>query len=847
MRRTKSVLVCRSVAASLLIGVAALPLAAGGAAVAQEAGQVSFNIPAQLLGSALATFGRQANMQVSVSAEAVRGLSASGVSGQLTAQEALARLLGGTGLSYRIDGRTVVVTDRVGAAHSAPASDGSLTLDTIDVSGGTGANADTPYTEPGSSSHISSEQIDRVLTGNPADVFKSTPGVISAGNRIGPSLDINIRGLQGESRVNVMIDGTRQSSGSYRGYRGGRSETYVDPDFLTSVDVTKGLSAGAGGVGVMGGVINMRTLDAEDVLTDGKSYGVRLKGGLGSNTIAPPPVNTTDFRDDSPFINGDAWNGNIAGAVTTENFDFVTAFSRRKSGNYFAGNNGKDTFYDDRSFIIYPDRRMSPYGKGDEVLNTSQDVASFLAKGTVRWGEGHQLKLGYTRYENDYGENYETELNFAISPNPNLVIPARQYELSNTVSNMVRSEYTYDAGNPLVNVSAHLWGTDLETQSSASYFNAGGDGDSGLVDVRTYGGDVANTSSFDTVLGAVTMENGAEFVYESARSDQIVRTYPWGTFYFSPNPNGDRTLASLFNRTKIEVTDYLFVSGGLRYDYCESEGKGLAAGKGEQSDSRLNPQIAVTVEPLDGLQLFGSYSNGWRPPSLREQTAFAEGVLAISDDLQPETSDSYEFGLNYLTSDLFLDGDHLRFKAVRFDNDYRNYIARGPRNVNYEYEWFNIDTARFKGFEFEGSYDTGGFFLEGAVTYYDDVKFCNDGACGFGVIGTDYGVMTIPPKYSATLTAGIRAFEERLTLGARGYFFGERIGGYKIAPGAVNPPVYYPETVVVDLFGSYKFSETTTADFSIENVGDKYYIDPLAAAIVPSPGRTVRVGFTTKF
>jgi hemoglobin/transferrin/lactoferrin receptor protein len=50
--------------------------------------------------------------------------------------------------------------------------------------------------------------------------------------------------------------------------------------------------------------------------------------------------------------------------------------------------------------------------------------------------------------------------------------------------------------------------------------------------------------------------------------------------------------------------------------------------------------------------------------------------------------------------------------------------------------------------------------------------------------------------------------------------------------------------VVLDLFGSYKFSEDTLLNFSVENVTDQYYYGPLATTGMPSPGRTARVGLT---
>jgi len=107
--------------------------------------------------------------------------------------------------------------------------------------------------------------------------------------------------------------------------------------------------------------------------------------------------------------------------------------------------------------------------------------------------------------------------------------------------------------------------------------------------------------------------------------------------------------------------------------------------------------------------------------------------------------------------------------------------------------------------------------------------------------------MAIPPKYSGSVTAGVRLFEEALTFGGRAYFFGQRYGGYKTVAGAVNSPIYYDAKTVYDLFGSYKVDETFTVDIAVENVGDEYYLDPLSTGLVPSPGRTVRMGLTATF
>lgn len=62
----------------------------------------------------------------------------------------------------------------------------------------------------------------------------------------------------------------------------------------------------------------------------------------------------------------------------------------------------------------------------------------------------------------------------------------------------------------------------------------------------------------------------------------------------------------------------------------------------------------------------------------------------------------------------------------------------------------------------------------------------------------------------------------------------------RLLAGAVNAPNYWAANTIVDFFGSYKFNEDVTWDFSLENAFDRYYLDPLSTGLLPSPGRTLR-------
>ncbi len=97
--------------------------------VAQRARR--FDIAPQSLADGLTLFGRQSGMQVSVHGDLVQGLSTNGVNGTMTPEQALSRLLAGSGLSFTISGGSTITLQKPGAG----ASPGALQLDPVQVQG----------------------------------------------------------------------------------------------------------------------------------------------------------------------------------------------------------------------------------------------------------------------------------------------------------------------------------------------------------------------------------------------------------------------------------------------------------------------------------------------------------------------------------------------------------------------------------------------------------------------------------------------------------------------------------------------------------------------------------------
>ena len=100
-----------ALAAATAIALAAghAPLANAQSSSAAAAAPISISIPAQPLGQALNELARQANLQMTFSAALVGGKTSPAVSGNLTARQALDRLLSGSGMIAKVSGANVVV------------------------------------------------------------------------------------------------------------------------------------------------------------------------------------------------------------------------------------------------------------------------------------------------------------------------------------------------------------------------------------------------------------------------------------------------------------------------------------------------------------------------------------------------------------------------------------------------------------------------------------------------------------------------------------------------------------------------------------------------------------------
>lgn len=836
-----------------------------GDSVPTEAEQRQFDIPAQPLTEALIQFGRQAELQASADAGIVQTLRSVPVKGSMTWQRALSTILSGTGLTYRRNGSMVTLVQ----ASAEDEDGGPVQLGPITVTAPVEHDsADLPYLTPGSSGYISSEQIQRVPPSSPGDIFREVPGVLSGSNHNGPAIDVSIRGMQGHNRVKVMVEGTQQESSFYRGYAGPDNRTYVDPEMIGGVEIEKGPGSGVYGAGTTAGVVNIRTLNAGDLVREGRRVGVRLRGGLSGNGTPPRPLKTHIYwprdadtglrRGTNDILTDENWRGSFAGALKFDHFEFVGAFSRNKQGNYYSGKHGPKTYQwttDDLRYPLEPGKtrtdtvQYAPRSvSGREVPNTSKDTTSLLFKATGRLDGGHSAEVGVLDYESKFGQ---------VWPSLVRLYAPQQWALTEVKSTRYWGKYKWGPDNDLIDLQANVW-TALSDEAEGR-----------LLDTNSWGVEAWNTSRFETPIGGLSLGYGGS---HTSSSLAVAR----GT-----SADGTRRVTGGYVDASLAPTDWLTLDVGLRYDSFDSDGYSWrrecdwsknppckeVQREGKLKDSSVQPSFGVTLSPVDGIQLFGKYSKGWRPPSIVETSgAGPSGNFEYNPDLKPERLESVEFGVNVLRDGVFREDDAFRAKLVFFDNQHADYVVRGYKPGTDILQFTNIPKAKMRGIEASTSYDAGFFFANLGFNYFTNVEYCYDRwiwkvvpsgpgyalapelipGCHAVTSATDWQNTYVPPKSSGSATLGVRLFDESLVLGGRVNFH-EKAALPLPSQGGLNFQVRWPSARIIDLFGSYEFNEHLTASFSVENLTNRFYVSPLAVAQIPSPGRTARATVTLRF
>lgn len=238
-------------------------------ALAQQAQAI--RIEAQDLPAALRKLADQTGIQLLFDADELKGARTTGISGTLTAEEALRRLLEGSRYSYKPTGAGTFVVQRL-PKPDVPRPDAVLADVVVTASTRT---ANPISRVPASVSVVTQDDFDEQQASTVSAAMKKLPNVEFGG---GPRVNGEIPTIRGYAvpSIAMLLDGARQNWGTNTGLR---SSMYVDPYFIGTAEVLRGSASSLYGPGGNGGAMAFRTISAADFLSPGETFGGSAKIG----------------------------------------------------------------------------------------------------------------------------------------------------------------------------------------------------------------------------------------------------------------------------------------------------------------------------------------------------------------------------------------------------------------------------------------------------------------------------------------------------------------------------------------------------------------------------------------
>jgi hemoglobin/transferrin/lactoferrin receptor protein len=416
-------------------------------------------------------------------------------------------------------------------------------------------------------------------------------------------------------------------------------------------------------------------------------YGSGAIGGV----IALTTKDAADYLEDGDtfgFRTKAAYHSNNHEPMVSQTFawqppdgfvDFHGNYTWRTSGDYFNGD-------------------------GERISNTSVDADNGLVKLGINPAEGHRLELSGIIFSDDE-DIRATDVDLGN----------REYMAWHRIrKNTESAHYTFDSpSSDLVNLSATVYRDQTKVTDQGKDYDR-----RSTAELVTTGADIFNTFDFDTSWARHAFTIGTEYYHDAGEGR--VNGEKQGQ-----NPDATQDVVGLYAQYRMTFFDQLSVTPGLRWDYYATNPE--SSDFQNRSNGRLSPKVGVDWQPLEWVTAFGSYSEGYRAPSIRELYIsgihFAIGgpfnnVFVPNPDLKPESTRTWEGGLRFAFDDLLMEGDGIRLNGSYFDTRAKNFIDGDVvmdfiPPVQFTTTPVNVPKAHIRGAEIQLTYDTEYAFFNG--------------------------------------------------------------------------------------------------------------------------------------
>lgn len=609
-------------------------LALASALHAQDATH-ALNLPAQPLDQAINALAGQTGSRILFATDVAEGLSAPAVSGDLTVQQALQRLLRGSDLTAQAtaDGGFVIAAPVAGGTAlelgattiqgqgmgEATENSGSYTTGLVSVGSKTPTSLkDTPQTV----SIISQQMIeDQRITTLP-EAMKRAPGITVRNN----NYHVEQFFSRGFSIDNVQIDGAAPMDIG-NGLGTFYSDRLYDMASYDHVEVLRGASGLLGGTGDPGGIVNLvrkRPLD---------SYQLKFNTSAGS---------WDNYRTEVDLTGPLAFDGKLRGRV-------VAAYSERQ---YFMDNRSTEKPYlygifeadltDDTMLTLggsYDKLKENGTGDGLPRYSTGGDV--HLPRSTwyttdAAWSDSYTREW-FAKLDHDLNQDWKLNASYTYSYN------------GSTTEGII----PYGSVDEATDTGPYWWGSYVSSWSKQSVFdvNLSGYFDAfGRQHELLVGGDYQKVTSRWRGAPGMLDKGGMIDIWNPGAtplpSDRSSHEF-WRDYY--PNT---REQYGLYSTLRLQLSDPLKLVVGARaqrykFEQAYSMRKSDGTGPWVEQDDVFDRE-PTTVVPFGGLiyalnddwSTYVSYSEVFKP-----QAQKLKGPEDAATSLEPMTGKTYETGI----------------------------------------------------------------------------------------------------------------------------------------------------------------------------------------------------------
>lgn len=750
----------------------------------------AFRLPSQPLSAALRQFAEQSGVQIAYATAIAEGARAPAVNGVMSADDALAQLLAGSGITSISDAHSVTLVknqpqasaagDTVTVVGHAEIADGPVTGYRAARSA-TATKTDTALRDlPQSVQVVPRTVLEDRQTTELTEALQNVSSVQQNGTSGNRAETFLVRGF---SSPGYAIDGVMLNAA------GDRPETFLDLANVERVEVLKGPVSALYGRGEPGGLINIVTRRPSyqwegDASLQGGSFGFwRGEGSLSG-----------------PLTDDKRVTARLTGALQTEE-GFVD--ERRRSDRQFLSTAVRWEPTDATRFNFGLDytRQKQPFDRGlivsaDNQINLPRE--RFLGE---RWSQVEAAKRRFS-----FGAEHEMSdawtLRGSLRYDDALVEDTGiDYRDLRDDDRTLRRRYTDRREDS----------TQFDAQLESQWTFATGQVDHTLLGGLQYTRSRMNFLSYRANIDAID-------IYQPA----------YGAAMPTPSLNSDFRntirMASLFLQDQIDFSEQWKALAGLRYDRARQHmDQRVGDGDPDVNDWALTKRLGLVYRPVEPFSLYASYAESFVPQA---------GQSRNGQSLDPEEGWQVETGAKW---DLL--PDRLSLTTALFQINKRNIAADDPLDSDYS---VLTGRQRVRGLEMDltGTPLPGweliwsGAYLDARITQDEDYAIGNR--------------LTGVPKWSSSLWSTYRfqpgSSLDGLKLGAGVQMVGARKGDLDNSFGVSG---YYR----LDATVSYQLTRQLEVSVTGKNLTDQDYIETPVSRTENHPGapRSVYVALKARF